>query len=271
MSDTAQAEALGSSKAERIALYFMTGGVLVVLAAPSALAAAGWLPNSVTSINLILEIVNVLLNLFVGLINLVSPANLDYAALAASPEVQLYIAGIGGFYGLAFLLAGVLGGPAAPREYFGGAALVALGIFAYTASRDLPGMSGFRFGPGTTPRGFAIMLGVIGLVVAMTGVIAKGPAIDRFHIRGPLFITLSVLVFAATVRSFGLAVSSFLSICAAAAATADARVLETIAWGVVLTAFCCVLFLHPYLLGLPIPLWPISYDPLVLIRNISFQ
>ena len=56
-----------------------------------------------------------------------------------------------------------------------------------------------------------------------------------------------------------------------AAATPDARVLETIAWAVVLTAFCCVLFLSPYLLGLPIPLWPISNDPLVLIRSISFQ
>jgi putative tricarboxylic transport membrane protein len=271
MSDTAQAEALGSSKADRIARYFVIGGSLLVLAAPSALVAAGWLPDSATSVSLILGILNVLLNIFVGLINLVASTNLGDAALAAPPEVQLYIAGVGGFFGLVFLLAGALGGPASPREYFGGATLAALAIFAALASRDLPGMSGFKFGPGTAPRGFAIALGVLGLLIAASGVITKGPAADRFHIRGPVFVTLSVLIFAATVRSFGLAVSSFLSICAAAAATPDARILETLAWAVVLTAFCCVLFLSPYLLGLPIPLWPVSSDPMVLIRGISFQ
>jgi hypothetical protein len=274
MSDTAQAEALGSSKADKIARYFLIGGILMVLATPSALAATGWLPNAATSVNLMLGALNIVLNIFIGLLNLVTSANLDESALAASPEVQLYIAGIGGFYGIVFLLAGALGGPASPREYFGGAALAALAIFAYTASRDLPGIRlepNFAFGPGTAPRGFATVLGVLGLLIAGTGASTKGPGIDRFHIRGPVFVTLSVLIFAATVRSFGLAVSSFLSICAAAAATPDARVLETLIWAVVLTAFCCVLFLSPYLLGLPITLWPVSSDPLVLIRGISFQ
>jgi putative tricarboxylic transport membrane protein len=116
---------------------------------------------------------------------------------------------------------------------------------------------------------FAYLLMALGAAVAATGVIASGPAIERFHLRGPLFITLSVLVFALTVRSFGLAISSFLSICAAAGATPEARFVETIVWGVVLTAFCC--FLFPYALNLPMPLWPMSYDPLVLIKGISFR
>jgi hypothetical protein len=77
------------------------------------------------------------------------------------------------------------------------------------------------------------------------------------------------VVFAVTVRSFGLAVSSFLSICAAAGATPEARFFETILWGAALTAFCC--FLFPYALNLPMQLWPISSDPMVLIKGISFR
>ena len=48
------------------------------------------------------------------------------------------------------------------QDYFGGLGLVALALFALWASRDLPGMRGFAFGPGTAPRMFAIMLGLIG-------------------------------------------------------------------------------------------------------------
>lgn len=239
MSQTAHAEDLGSPEAAKVIRYFVIGGALLLLAAPSAFFVVSWL--------------------------------LGGAAPATAPEIHFYVAGVGAFYGLVFLLAGALGGPGSAREYFGGAALAALAIFAYIASRDLPGMSGFKFGPGTAPRGFATVLGALGLVLAANGAFTKGPGIDRFHIRGPVFVTLSVLIFAATVRSFGLAASSFLSICAAAAATPDARVVETLIWAVVLTAFCCVLFLSPYLLGLPIPLWPVSSDPMVLIKGISFQ
>jgi putative tricarboxylic transport membrane protein len=269
MSETAPAEALGSSEAEKIARYFVIGGVLLVFAIPSALVLIDWLPNSFSTTNLILGVLGASLNVFVSLVNFITPWPSGYVSLVASPEVQLYIASIAGFYGLVFLLAGVLGGAAGPREYFGGAALVAVAIFAYIAARDLGQMRGFAFGPGTAPRMFAYVLGALGLAVAGTGVTTKGPPIERFHLRGPFFITLSVVVFALTVRSFGLALSSFLSICAAAGATPEARIIETVICGVVLTAFCCLLF--PYALNLPMPLWPVSYDPLVLIKSLSIR
>jgi putative tricarboxylic transport membrane protein len=157
----------------------------------------------------------------------------------------------------------------APREFYGGLALAAVAAFAIWASRDLGGMRGFAFGPGTAPTLFAYFLMLLGAAVAVTGLVTTGPVIERFHLRGPFFITLSVVVFALTVRSFGLAISSFLSICAAAGATPESRVLETIVCGVALTTFCCLLF--PYALNLPMQLWPVSYDPLVLIKGISFR
>ncbi len=158
----------------------------------------------------------------------------------------------------------------APRDFWGGLGLVALAAFALWASRDLPGLRGFAFGPGTAPRMFAVVLGCLGLAVSITGLITKGPGIDRFYMRGPIFITLSVLLFAWMVRPMGLVIATFLSICAAAAATPEARPVETVIWGIVLTAFCCLLF--PVALNLPLQLWPNSWAPADLLKGLmSFR
>jgi putative tricarboxylic transport membrane protein len=156
-----------------------------------------------------------------------------------------------------------------PREFYGGLLLAGVAVFALWASRVHGGLRGFAFGPGTAPALFAYILLALGAAIAVVGLTTDGPAIDRFHLRGPLFVTLSVLIFAVSVRSLGLAISSFLSICAAAGATPDAKPIETAVWAVFLTAFCC--FLFPYALNLPMQLWPISTDPLVLLKSLSFR
>src|SRR5215831_19333527 len=121
MSETPQAGVIGSSQAEKTMRYFFIGGALLIIAASSALVVFGWVSNSLS----VIEAVNVL----VGLLNLVSPVKLGYLP----PEAQLYIAELAGFYGAVFLLVGAFGGARSPQDYFGGAALIALAIFAYTA------------------------------------------------------------------------------------------------------------------------------------------
>jgi putative tricarboxylic transport membrane protein len=155
----------------------------------------------------------------------------------------------------------------APRDFYGGLVIAAVALFALWASRDLPGMRGFAFGPGTAPRLFAIVLIVLGVAVAATGVINKGPGIDRFYFRGPFFVTLSVVLFAWLVRPLGLVIASFLSILAAAGATPESRLLETLIWGAVLTAFCVLLF--PITLNLPMQLWPNSWDLASILKGLS--
>ncbi len=154
-----------------------------------------------------------------------------------------------------------------PREFYGGLVLVAVALFAIWASWNLPGRRGFAFGPGTAPFIFAFVLGALGIAVAATGVLAKGPGIDRFYVRGPFFVTLSVVLFAWLVRPLGLVIAAFLSILAAAGATPEARPLETIIWGAVLTAFCCLLF--PYALNLPMQLWPNNWDLATILKGLS--
>jgi hypothetical protein len=189
-----------------------------------------------------------------------------------------------------------------PRDFYGGLALIALGLFALWASRDLPGMHGFAFGPGTAPRIFAIVLIGLGAVISLIGLVTEGAVVERYQIsgpilinlayifvvsaqtfsfkmvalalfvigiilsviglmspqrnlvRGPLFITLSILIFAVAIRPLGLVIASYFSILAAAAATPEVRWIEALIWSAVLAAFCVMLF--PIALNLPLQLWP---------------
>jgi putative tricarboxylic transport membrane protein len=141
-----------------------------------------------------------------------------------------------------------------PQDYYGGLALVGLALVAFWAGKELPGMRGFAFGPGTAPRLFAGILAALGVAITLTGVLMSGPRIERYAWRGPLFITAAILLFANTIRPLGLVVASFLVIMTSAFAAPDVRWKETVIWAVILTAFCS--FLFPYALNLPFQLWP---------------
>jgi putative tricarboxylic transport membrane protein len=141
-----------------------------------------------------------------------------------------------------------------PQDFYGGLVLVALALFALWASSDLQGMKGFSFGPGTAPRMFAFLLLALGAGVALTGFFVEGPPLQRYGIRGPVFVTLAVLSFAVAIRPLGLIISAFVSFIIAAMGTAETQWKETIIVGICLTIGCALLF--PYALGLPLDLFP---------------
>jgi putative tricarboxylic transport membrane protein len=141
-----------------------------------------------------------------------------------------------------------------PQDFVGGIALMAIALFALWASSDLQGMHGFSFGAGTAPRMFALLLLGLGFAVMVVGLAAEGSHLARYHWRGPLFVSLSILSFALTIRPLGLVISAFATFMISALGTHETRWKETIIVGVALTAFCS--FLFPYGLGLPMQLWP---------------
>ncbi|WP_407147926.1 tripartite tricarboxylate transporter TctB family protein [Bradyrhizobium sp. ORS 86] len=141
-----------------------------------------------------------------------------------------------------------------PQDFVGGIALMALAVFALWASSDLQGMHGFSFGAGTAPRIFAVLLLLLGAGVALMGILKDGPAIAAYSWRGPLFVVLSILFFAMAIRPLGLVVSAFSSFLIAALGSHETRWLEAIIVGACLTLGCALLF--PYVLGLPMPMFP---------------
>src|SRR3954452_9163106 len=98
-----------------------------------------------------------------------------------------------------------------PQDFIGGLALAALALFALWASSDLQGMHGFSFGAGTAPRMFAVLLLGLGAAIALVGVLVEGQHLATYHWRGPLFVSLSILSFAVTIRPLGLVASAFLT------------------------------------------------------------
>jgi putative tricarboxylic transport membrane protein len=141
-----------------------------------------------------------------------------------------------------------------PQDFVGGIALMALAAFALWASGDLQGMHGFSFGAGTAPRMFAVLLLGLGAAIALVGLLTEGPHLATYAWRGPLFVSLSILSFALTIRPLGLVISAMASFMIAALGTPETRWKETIIVGICLTAFCS--FLFPYALGLPLQLKP---------------
>jgi putative tricarboxylic transport membrane protein len=141
-----------------------------------------------------------------------------------------------------------------PQDFFGGLVLVAVSLFALWACSDLQGMRGFSFGPGTAPRMFAVLLLGLGAAVALVGVVQDGPALQVYAWRGPLFVMAAIVFFALAIRPLGLIISGLASFLISAVGSHETRWVEATIVGVLLTAGCAVLF--PYVLGLPMPLFP---------------
>ncbi len=141
-----------------------------------------------------------------------------------------------------------------PQDFVGGVVLMALAVFALWASSDLQGMHGFSFGAGTVPRMFAVLLLLLGAAIALTGILTDGPHVSTYAWRGPLFVSLAILSFAVTIRPLGLVVSAFASFMISALGTHETRLTEAVIVGICLTVGCALLF--PYVLGLPMPLFP---------------
>jgi len=140
------------------------------------------------------------------------------------------------------------------QDYIGGVILMALALFALWASSDLQGMRGFSFGAGTAPRMFGGLLVALSAAIALTGLLSEGPALAHYSWRGPLFVMCAILFFALAIRPLGLVVSAFVSFMIAALGSHETRWVEAAIVGACLTAGCALLF--PYVLGLPMPMFP---------------
>jgi putative tricarboxylic transport membrane protein len=155
----------------------------------------------------------------------------------------------------------------APQDFYGGLMLVWLAVLAMVASAELPGQRGFAFGPGTAPRLFSGLLAFIGAWVAAVGAFSNGPRIEKYAIRGPFLVILSIVLFATIIRPFGLVLASFLTFMMAITGSNEMRVIEGAIGAAAMTAFCVLLFV--YLLNLPFQLWPLPNAFEILVGDAS--
>jgi putative tricarboxylic transport membrane protein len=143
------------------------------------------------------------------------------------------------------------------QDVLGGLAVIAVAAFAFWLARKLPTSAAGSMGPGALPKGLAMLLGGLGVVLLLNAFKSEGLA--RWSVRGPLFVLGALVLFGLTVRPLGLAVAGPVLIAAAGFASSEVRWRETLVFGLAMTVFCVGLF--KFALGLPIPLapWLVGY------------
>jgi hypothetical protein len=138
-----------------------------------------------------------------------------------------------------------------PQDLLAGLLLVAVALFALWASAGLSQGRLGAAGPGMMPRATAVLIGVVGLLVAVSALLSPGPRLERWSLRGPFFVCLALVVFAVTIRWVGLLVAGPLVAIISGAASPETRIKEIVIFGIAVTIFSIALF--RYVLNLPIP------------------
>ncbi|MBJ6124492.1 tripartite tricarboxylate transporter TctB family protein [Microvirga splendida] len=152
----------------------------------------------------------------------------------------------------------------APQSLAGGVVLLALGALALWLTRDLDQGSLSSMGPAMLPRWLAVAVGLTGLALLVFAFTKDGETLERWNLRGPVFVIAGILAFAVTIRPFsfgtlstpglGLLFAGPLAILIGGYATPEVRLRDLVILALSLTPFCMILFGD--LLNLPIPVFP---------------
>lgn len=157
-----------------------------------------------------------------------------------------------------------------PQSLVAGLTLVALAALALWLTNDLDQGTLQSMGPALLPRWLAIAVGLCGFALVGMGFTTDGQDLDRWSLRGPVFVILAIVAFALTIRPFsigavtlpglGLAIAGPLAIIIGGYATHEARLRDLLILAFLLTPFCMILFGD--LLNLPIPIFPQAFADL---------
>lgn len=146
-----------------------------------------------------------------------------------------------------------------PQDLAAGLFLLAVAAVGFFAAWDLKSGTLGGMGPGLLPKIVAVVVAAFGTLLIVEAFVTEGQALERWSLRGPLFVLGAAIVFALTIRDAGLVVAGPLAVLIAAGADKGVRPVEIVLFAIVLTGFCTVLF--KFLLRLPIPLapWVLGY------------
>jgi hypothetical protein len=157
----------------------------------------------------------------------------------------------------------------------GGLFLLGLAAVGLAGGFNLPTGTLSGIGSGLVPRAVSVLIGAFGVLLIVQAFLFEGDRLEKWHLRGPVFVLGAVLVFAMLIRgstlqvggvlgipvlasitlpSLGLIVAGPLSVIVASFADSDTRPVEIVVFAVVMTLVSGLMFKE--MLNLPIP-----YDP----------
>jgi hypothetical protein len=147
-----------------------------------------------------------------------------------------------------------------PQDFAAGIFLIVLAAVGILGSLELSFSTTSGVGPGMMPRAVGFLVAIFGVLLVVQGFFVRGEGLDRWSVRGLIFVLGAALAFAWTIRPLGLIVAGPLAVIISAFADRDTKWIEVVVFGVVMTLFCIGLF--SYALNLPIPILPTSMPDL---------
>jgi hypothetical protein len=167
-----------------------------------------------------------------------------------------------------------------PLDFAGGIFLIALALLGFAGGFNLPFGTLSGIGSGLMPKVVATLVGAFGVLLLLQALIWDGDRVERWHVRGPVFVLGAVLVFAMFIRGstltlggfaglpllgslkvppLGLIVAGPLAVMFSSLADKDTRPVEVVVFAVIMTLVCGILFKE--MLSLPIPFDPAGLIP----------
>jgi putative tricarboxylic transport membrane protein len=162
----------------------------------------------------------------------------------------------------------------------GGLFLIGIAALGLAGGFTLPTGTLQGIGSGLMPRAVSLLIGAFGVLLVVHAFLFEGDRLEKWHLRGPVFVLGAVLVFAMVLRGsllkfggffgipvlftvkipeLGLIVAGPLAVIISAYAASDTRPVEIAVFAVVMTLFSGLLFKE--VLNLPIPYDPIGIIP----------
>ncbi len=141
-----------------------------------------------------------------------------------------------------------------PQDFGAGVFLLAIAALGFFGGFNLSSGTLNAIGPGMVPKAVAVMVAAFGVFLILQSLLVKGELLERWSIRQPFFVLGAVLLFALTIRPFGLVVAGPLAMIVSSFAEPGTKLATIVIYAVIMTVFCVILF--KILLGLPIPILP---------------
>lgn len=167
-----------------------------------------------------------------------------------------------------------------PIDFAAGCFLLALGAVGFAGGFNLPTGTLSGIGSGLLPKSVAVLVGAFGMLLIVQGLLSQGVRLERWHLRGPVFVLGAVVIFAMVIRGstlnfggifgipvlasvkipgLGLIVAGPVAVMVSSLADKDTKPLEIAIFSVVMTLLSGMLFKE--LLNLPIPFDPTGLVP----------
>jgi Tripartite tricarboxylate transporter TctB family len=143
-----------------------------------------------------------------------------------------------------------------PKDFWAGLIFIAIGAGFVLLAQQYRLGDMHRMGPAMFPTLVGALLAALGAIIALRSFAFDGGPVPRFYLRPIGVSLLAIVLFGMALQWLGLIAAVAALVLVGTYAAREVRPLENLALAAVMIVFSVAVFV--WLLGLPLPLWPMS-------------